>query len=300
MIMSKIICKPYAVAVSVGICTFSLALMLGSATRVYAVEPQATDLLKKMNALYMANTYQGTALLTQKGTTEDNKPYLVKGTEEVSFKSPNIYAIKSSGSALGGTQVRIFDGKQMINYNSAQKQYMKHPMQAAGGGNAPLPLLSLFGISVDVQNGKLVGSAAVGGRAAYLVQTNIPMPALRPGATAQEKASREEFKRSLPPLELAIDKKDFRLLRMTQTFKEPKMTRTLEFTQQTFNPTLDASVFAFTPPSGTKSQETAMQALLKNGLIGSQGQQTKTSKGGGNPLPVPHASPGAGGANLHP
>lgn len=308
--MFKFLYKPLSVTVLLRGSMLFL-LMSSVAARVKAVEPQAQDLLKKMNALYASNTFQGSASVTQKGFTDDNKPYLTKGTQEVTYKSPNLFLIKTSGDAVGGTQVRIFDGKQIINYNSVQKLVTKRPVKGTIGENIPLPLLNLLGISIDTQGGKITGSAAVGGRAAYLIATSVPLPALSPGATAEEKASREEFKKSLPLFELAIDKKDCRLLRMVQTFKDPKMTRTLEFTQQTFNAVLGENAFAFAPPSGAQSQEASLKAAFKKGLKeingaspsmqpSTQGQQTKTNRGGGNPFPAPHASPGAGGAGLHP
>ncbi len=282
----------------------ALVIVQSFSLRSGAADVQAQEILKKMSALYEASSYQGAAVVTEKGITDDKKPFLIKGTEEVAYKAPNKYLIKSSGDAVGGTQIRAFDGKDNISYSSALKQYIRAPFKGAAPGKANLPLLSLFGIAVDIQNGKLLGSAVVGGRAAFLVQTTLGVPPLKPDATAEDRKMLEEFKKTLQPFELAIDKKDYHLLRVVQTSTDPKTTKTLEFTQQAFNVNLPDSLFSFPAPANTAAsgrRPTDKPVDVVNlPSIAAQPRSNIVGKGGGNPLPPPHASPSALPTANHP
>lgn len=298
-----------SVPVSPGIWMLALVIVQSFSLRSDASDVQAQEILKKMSALYEASSYQGAAVVTEKGVTDDKKPFVVKGTEEVVYKTPNKYLIKSAGDAVGGVQIRAFDGKDNISYNSALKQYIRTPFKGAVLGKSNLPLLSLFGIAVDIQNGKLLGSAVVGGRAAFLVQTTLGVPPLKSDATAEDRKALEEFKKTLQPFELAIDKKDYRLLRVVQTSTDPKMTKTLEFTQQAFSVNLPDSLFSFADPAaaagtapGTRPTGKPVD-VLSLPSIAAQRPKTDSNivgKGGGNPLPPPHASPSALPTATHP
>ena len=281
----------------------SLAAASGFVLNAHAADTQAQDVLKKMTSVYALQTYQGTAVLTLKGVTEDNKPFNIKGAQDVTYKAPNLFFIKASGEAIGGTEVRSCDGKQSVTYHSANNQYMKMPVRSEAN-KGTLPLLRLFGVSVDPQSGKMVGAATIGGRATYLVQAMMALPPLKSDATPQERASYAAFKKTLQSFELAIDKKDYHLLRVVQASSEPKMTKTLEFTQQSFNPVVSDSVFVFTPPPGAQPMTAASRKAFGGNVksLGKSGPPGAASsgKGGGNPVPPPHASPGAGGVNLHP
>jgi outer membrane lipoprotein-sorting protein len=291
------------VRVGTGAWILALALAAGFVMRAHAADTQAQGVLKKMTAAYALQTYQGTAVLTLKGETEDSKPFSLKGAQEVTYKSPNLFLVRAEGEAIGGTEIQSSDGKQRMTYHSANNQYMKMPLPF-DASKGTLSLLSLFGVSVDPQSGKMVGSGAVGGHAAYLIQAMLLVPPLKPDATRQERAVYETFKKTLQPFDLAIDKKDYRLLRVVQTSGEPKMTRTLEFTRQSFNLALADSAFVFTPPPGAESA-TAANRKMFGGSMKSVGKSAtpgaaSSGKGGGNPVPPPHASPGAGGVNSRP
>ena len=287
----------------VGASILCLAFAGGFAMPARAADAQAQDVLKKMTAAYALQTYQGTAVLTLKGVTEENKPFSLKGAQEVTYKSPNLFVIKAQGEAVGGTEVRSYDGKQSVTYHSANNQYTKMPLRYdPSKGN--LPLLSLFGVSIDPQSGKMIGSGTVGSHAVYLIQAMLPMPPLKPDATKEERASYQAFKKTLQPFELAVDKKDYHLLRVVQTSGEPKMTKTLEFTQQAFNPAVADSAFVFTPPPGAQAASATNRRGFGGGVnVGGKPVMpgaASSGKGSGNPVPPPHASPGVGGANPRP
>lgn len=274
-----------------------LCLLMFTKTGAWARtgDAQAQDILKKMNAAYTLTTFQATATLSLKGTGEDNKPFSLSGVQEVAYKSPNLFLIKATGTAVGGTQVRSFDGKTNIFYDSARNQYIKQP---APGGT--LPPLSLFGVAVDPASAKTTGTTTVGGHAAYLVQAMLPVPPLRPDATPQEKADQEAFKKTMQPFELAIDKRNYRLLRVAQNAPDSKMTKVLEFTQQAFNPVLGEGAFAFALPVGARSLELRMPegGGAARRLQASGGATEKPGRGL-SPFPPPHASPAASGTSLH-
>ena len=272
-----------------------LLLSMGQNAQARAVDAQAQDILKKMNAVYTLAAYEGTATLNLKGAGEDSRPFSVSGTQEVVYKSPNLFYIKATGTALGGTQIRAFDGKDNIFYDSTRNRYIKQPLPTVA-----LPPLSLFGVAVDPQSGRLAGSTVVGGHAAYLVQATQPLPPLRPDATPEEKAGQETLRKTMQPFELAIDKKTYRLLRVSQSAAN-KMTRTLEFTQQTFNPTLADNAFAFAPPPGARAM--GLGANSPNGMARlpqppPSGAVEKAARGV-SPFPPPHASPAASGTSAH-
>ena len=110
----------------------AFALTGGFAARTHAADTQAQDILKKMTSAYALQTYQGTAVLTLKGVTEENKPFSIKGAQQVTYKAPNLFIIKATGEAFGGTEIRAYDGKQSLKYHSAKNQYTKMPC-------APIP-----------------------------------------------------------------------------------------------------------------------------------------------------------------
>ncbi len=279
-------------------CAFAggLCLLMFADTKAGARtgDAQAQSILKKMNAAYTLTTFQATATLSLKGTGEDNKPFSLNGVQEVAYKSPNLFLIKATGTAVGGTQVRAFDGKTNIFYDSARNQYIKQPTP---GGT--LPPLSLFGVAVDPASARTTGSATVGGHAAYLIEALLPVPPLRPDATPQEKADQEAFKKTMQPFELAIDKKNYRLLRVAQNAPDSKMTKVLEFTQQTFNPPLADGAFAFALPAGAHPLELHVPEGGAPRRLQAQAGATEKPGRGGNPFPPPHASPAASGTSLH-
>ncbi len=279
----------------VSACGLYLLMCTATGAGARTGDVQAQNILKRMNAAYTVTTFQATATLSLKGTGEDNKPFSLSGVQEVAYKSPNLFLIKATGTAVGGTQVRAFDGKTNIYYDSARNQYIKQPTP---GGT--LPPLSLFGVAVDPASAKTTGTTTIGGHAAYIVQAMLPLPALRPDATVGEKADQEAFKKTMQPFELAIDKKNYRLLRVSQNAPDSKMTKVLEFTQQMFNPVLGEGAFAFALPAGARALELHMPegARTARRLQASPTVAEKPGRGG-NPFPPPHASPAASGTSLH-
>lgn len=275
------------------ICLLAAAFIAGGAS-VARADAQAQDILKKMTAVYDVRSFQGTVTRIETGFTDENKPFHVSSIEEVTFKQPNLFYIKNSGPGVGGTQISLFDGRETINYVSTRNQYTKMPPMAAGKSN--VSVLSLLGVSLDVQSGKLLSSTTLAGKSAYVVQAFPPVVRLPGNVAAIDKNQMEQLRKLLVPYELVIDKKDYRLLRITQTTPAIKMIKTLDITQQTLNPNVADSMFVFTPPAGAKqvtrtAQEArAMIAVGVNGKPGSMG--ARVSSGSGSPVPPPHASPG--------
>ena len=275
------------------------AVFAGGNAAVAHAQAQAQDILKKMAAVYDVSSFQATMTRSETGTTDENKPYTMSSVEEITFKRPNLYAIKNSGPGVGGTQIVVFNGKETINYISARNQYTKQPVVPGAAANQNTFLPGLLGIRFDLQSGRVVGSTTLGGKAAYVVQVAPPVAALPLNAPTKAKAQLEQLKKMLVPYELAIDKKDYHLLKVTQTTPAIKLTKTLEITRQTLNPNVADSVFVFTPPPGAKLVTRAGQdgrALIAGGMNGkSGGVGGRVSSGGGSPVPPPHASPGGNG-----
>ncbi len=287
----------------VNLCMLSAVFACGGSAVAHA-DAQAQDILKKMAAVYDVRSFQGTVTRNETGTTDENKPYTLSSVEEITFRQPNLYTIKNSGPGVGGTQIVMCNGKETISYASARNQYVKQPVLPGAAVNQNTSLLSLLGIRFDAQSGRLVGSTTMGGKAAYVVQVVPPSAALPLNAPAKEKAQLEQLKKLLVPSELVIDKKDYHLLKVTQTTPAMKMMKTLVITQQTLNPNVADSVFVFTPPSGAKQGTRTAQdarALMAGGVNGKPGGAgARVSSGGGSPVPPPHASPGGNGTARKP
>ena len=275
------------------------AIFAGSGSVAAHADAPGQSILKKMAAAYDVSSFQGTITRNETGTTDENRPYTLSSVEEITFKRPNLYAIKNSGPGVGGTQIVIFNGKETINYVSARNQYSKQPTLPGSAANPNTSLLGLLGARFDAQSGRLVGSTTLGGKAAYVVQVVPPSSALPLNAPAKAKAQLEQLKKLLVPYELVIDKKDYHLLKVTQTSPAIKMTKTLEITRQTLNPTVADSAFVFMPPPGAKQGTRTPQdarALIASGVNGKPGGAGgRVSSGGGSPVPPPHASPGGNG-----
>ena len=282
-------------------CCGLAALIAMSSSSVARADAQAQDILKKMAAVYDVNTFQGTATLTQTGTTDDNKPYRLNSIEEVTFQRPNMFYIRSSGPGVGGTQISVFNGKEEISYTSAQNHYSRWPSR---GGTSATSVLALLGVRFDVQSGKILSAVTVAGKAAYLVQVTPPISPLPANAPAADRRQLEQLRKMLVPCELAIDKKNYHLLRVTQTTPTSKASRVTEITQQTFNSNIENSAFVFTPPAGAKLislravDSKAMPAYPPDGRPSRMG--TPVGGGKGSPVPAPHASPGGKGNGIRP
>jgi len=235
-----------SVPVSPGFWMLVFVVVQSFSLRSGASDSQAQDIVKKMCSAYEATSYQGMAVIKETGTREDLRPFAIQGALEVAFKAPNRYLLKSSGDGVPGTQIRISDGKETATFNSDSAANA-----SVVSSSSHVALLSLFGIALDVQNSRLLGTTVVRGRQAYLIQTSLSVPALKSGNTPEERREREEFIKRLQPFEIAVDKQDFRLLRVVQTsqdstVKSARTVKTMEFIQQSFNPTLSDTLFGTT------------------------------------------------------
>ncbi len=212
----------------------------------HAGDAQATAVLKKMQALYQtAKTYKGTTRGTQSGKGPDGKVSSLTTTQEIRYKSPNRFLIKLSfsggtGQAAqvnGTTQTVACDGKTIYQYSSKLNQYRKQPAPPTIQRPGPLSI----NFDSIVADAKMLPSTSVGGRPAFVIQAERPMPPnVPPDKAAQIKP--------LLKFNILVDKSTYYLLRICG----PKGENATDFTDQAINAALPDSAFAFVPPAGAK------------------------------------------------
>lgn len=229
------------VPVSPGIWMLVLIIAQSFSLRSGASDGQAQEILAKMVSVYQVKSYQGSALVSEQSMSDATNSYTVSGTQEVFYKAPNRFMIRSTGDEVGGTVTKICDGKQLLTVHEDKSTHSKVTSNYSCANQGSTLLFSLFGLSIDLQSGRCIGSTTVGNRPAYRVEVSMCLPALRANSSPEERKQMDELKRTLQPFELDIDKKDHHLLRVVQTAPHvvprgrPATTRTMEFTHQSFN-----------------------------------------------------------------
>ncbi len=235
-----------------GLCVFS-TLLACSLIPTRAAAQDARTILNKVTTTYSkAKTYQGRFTVHVSGKDRGGKPVTSTTTQQVKYKSPNLFAVQGTTRIVGGSagkgrtlaQTAVSDGHTVYVYLAAPtNQYQKQ--------NAPpqLDLLQLLKVipSVPIPNVTLLAPANVQGHAAYVVQIQPKVPNLPPNITPQQRA---QIMAQFQPARYFIDKQTYHVLKIAQS--GPMQSSTVEFDSQVFNQAIADGVFHFTPPAGAK------------------------------------------------
>jgi outer membrane lipoprotein-sorting protein len=213
---------------------------------------QAASLIyKRMTDLYSyATSYQGTINRVEKGKLPNGKSASQTLTVNISFKAPNNYVVESKkaidlgGKSESSLQIIVANGQGLFVYFPDKKEYQRGPVQNEN-------LLSRFFAQLNPVNGfLLLPEATVNGHPAFVLKPNLPAK-----ATPEQLANAKRLK-----IVIAIDKKNYQLLRLTIESPHGYLTQTA--TGQTVNGSIPDSLFVWVPPVGYKEIKSPTTNIL--------------------------------------
>jgi outer membrane lipoprotein-sorting protein len=227
-----------------------------------AVADQAQDVMKKMNEVYRTvKTFEGNIVIKQSGKAPNGKQVSAITTQQVRYKSPNMFVVNLKANVTGGPagspssieETIVSDGKMLYQYNPAKKMYNKKPAPPA---IALSDLLRLTGVGIPGPN--LPGLAMASptsfqGHSALVVQFKPQAP---PGAAANPRAN--------IPVNFYIDKQSHQLLGLRQV--GANLSVTMDISGQKLNGGVALSLFAFHPPAGAKEAAAPMPGSGRPGV----------------------------------
>lgn len=224
-----------------------LALSM-SETRIAGAQT-VKEILQKVEDVYnKASSYQCNLIVRRTGKGPDGKPLSITQTQQVQYKSPNLFRVQVSVTGTGaaaaavknGNSTVISDGKNIYVYMPSQKQYMKQAVPAS------LPLRQLMASVIpgaNTANARLVAPSMINGRPVYVLEVKPQAP---PNLTPEQKA---RFAR-LKPIQIMVDKQNYHVVRIHQEAADAQLD--VSFNGQTVNGTVPSKAFVWTPPPGAK------------------------------------------------
>jgi|SRR5579883_1259853 len=232
----------------------AVTLLTGALASQARAAESAQDVLKKLNAVYMgAKSFTGSLTVRQSGKSPDGKAVSVTFTQQIQYKSPNLFVVRTSASGTGAaaaqarnlSRLAVSDGRTVYNYRPSDNKYVKQPAPP----NIALAQILQFIPNAHRVNASIVSQTSAQGRPAYVVQVKLPsLPSLPPNATPQQKAQYQKIVASIRPPQFVVDKQNYHLLRLTQAAQGNEIQVT--FGAQNMNANIAGNPFVFAIPRG--------------------------------------------------
>ena len=207
------------------------------------------DIITKTLDVYLKATAFQSSVTIKSGKATDAAKGSMVITQQIKYKSPNMFSIQVSATGTGPQAAKaadagglvVSDGKMIYQYSNKQKQYAK---QAAP---ATLPLQTILRQYMPNPNNEItvLPEANVQGRATVVLAIKPKIPAT---ATAAQKETMAKQLKTMKATQLFVDKQTHQILKISLAGGAA----VIEFNSQSLTPTFAPNTFAFTPPPGAK------------------------------------------------